>query len=63
MPKAPQKRKPGRPPTGRERRSQILAVRAQPSQIARWQRLAEAAGVSFAGWVIAALERAEKRER
>jgi pyrroloquinoline quinone (PQQ) biosynthesis protein C len=28
-----------------------------------WQRLAEAAGVSFAEWVIAALERAEKRER
>ena len=49
----------GRKPTddgGTER----LAMRVKPAEKARWQALADAAGLSLSAWIEAALNRAKK---
>lgn len=51
----------GRPPTGREQRSQLLATRAQPSAIRRWKAIAAKAGISFQQFVIQACEDLARR--
>lgn len=51
----------GRPPTGKEQRSQLLATRAQPSSIRRWKAIAAKAGISFQQFVIEACEDLARR--
>ena len=62
MPKSnPARPRIGRPPTGREQRSQPLSTKAQPSQVRRWRAIANRLGISLQEFVIRACEDLSRR--
>jgi predicted HicB family RNase H-like nuclease len=57
-PEQPKRR--GRPAKLDDGRTERLAMRVRPDDKARWQALADAAGLSLSAWIEATLARAKK---
>lgn len=55
------KRGPGRPPLGKLKRSQLVAVRLSPAEVRAWSAAAELDGLPISKWLRAAAELAIAR--